>query len=110
MAQRTILVDDLDGHEGEVNTVQFSLDGKEFEIDLGTTNANKLRKALDPFVTKARVIGGKTVRKSSKRASRDDLQEVREWARKNGFEVAERGRVPKEIKDAYDAAHASRAA
>lgn len=112
MASRTVLVDDLDNSERMVTTTSFSLDGRDYEIDLSSKNLNALRKVLAPFVESARVTGSKTVRKSgtsksgdSKKASRDDLAEVREWARENGYEVAERGRVPRKVRDAYDRRH-----
>lgn len=39
---------------------------------------------------------------------KNDLSAVREWARKNGFEVKDRGRMPDEVLDAYNKAHASK--
>lgn len=106
MAQRTILVDDLTGSEGEVDTVPFSLDGKEYEIDLSHDNQARLLAALKPYIDKARRTG--VVKKSGK-SSRDDLPAIREWGQANGWEVAERGRVPKDLIAAYDARY-SRAA
>jgi hypothetical protein len=109
MAQRVqyMLVDDLDGSEA-VETVSFSLDGVSYEIDLTAANAKKLRNDLSSWVGSARRSGG---RKSSRRAGagggprRGDLSVVREWARKNGHQVSDRGRISAGVLAAYDKAH-----
>lgn len=109
MAQRVqyMLVDDIDGSEA-AETVSFSLDGVSYEIDLNAANAKKLRDALASWVGHARRSGG---RKSSRRAGatsgprRGDLGAVREWARKNGHQVSDRGRISAGILAAYDKAH-----
>lgn len=109
MAQRVqyMLVDDLDGTEA-VETVSFSLDGVSYEIDLTAANAKKLRNDLASWVGHARRSGG---RKSSRKAGaagsprRGDLSAVREWARKNGHQVSDRGRISAEVLAAYDKAH-----
>jgi hypothetical protein len=114
MAQRVVveLVDDLDGSvlkEGAGETVTFSLDGRDYEIDLKTTNAKALRKALEPYVSVASRVGKKT----GTRGKRTQIPQVgpeasvvKAWARENGYEVADRGRVPAEIREAYEKAHA----
>jgi Lsr2 len=109
MAQRVqyLLVDDIDGAEA-AETVSFSLDGVSYEIDLTVANAKKLRNDLAGWVGNARRSGG---RKSSRRAGgsggqrRGDLSAVREWARKNGHQVSDRGRISAGILTAYDQAH-----
>lgn len=110
--QITQLIDDLDGEtleEGE--TIHFSLDGSTYEIDLSEDNADKLREAFRPFIEAARPIGSATgsVRSSRSRSARTkndlDLGAVRTWARENGHEVSDRGRVPAAVLDAYRSAH-----
>jgi hypothetical protein len=99
----TSIVDDLDGTPG-AETVRFGLDGKSYTIDLSKKNANALRKALAPFLDVASV--DRAARRGSSSSSRRDpayLAEVRAWARKKGYEVAERGRVPAAILEEYDA-------
>jgi hypothetical protein len=100
MASKTIteLVDDIDGGQA-AETVSFGLDGVGYEIDLSDKNAAKLRKVLDQYVTAARRVGGRRKRP----ASSDYTADVRAWAQKNGYEIAERGRISKEIRDAYAA-------
>ncbi|RJK96054.1 histone-like nucleoid-structuring protein Lsr2 [Vallicoccus soli] len=122
MAQKVqvILEDDLDGGDAD-ETVSFALDGVSYEIDLSTANAEKLREALSLYVGSARRIGGRTgggarQRRSSSgggapssgggAARSGDTAAIREWARENGHEVSERGRIPSAVREAYEAAHA----
>ena len=112
MAQKiqVILVDDIDGGDAE-ETVSFALDGVSYEIDLSAKNATRLRDALAPYVAEARKSRGGR-RRSSGAASRrrgpsdaPSASDVREWARENGYEVSERGRVSAEVRSAYEATH-----
>lgn len=108
MAQRVhvVLVDDIDGSDaGE--TVTFGLDGSTYEIDLNEKNAAALREALAPYVGHARRSGGSRRAKKSAAAasSGPSAAEVREWARENGWDVPDRGRVSADVRQAYDAAH-----
>lgn len=110
MAQRTILelVDDLDGGKAD-ETVTFALDGVEFEIDLSADNAARLRDALAEFVGHARRVGGRKQRGAATPKSngngKPDTQAVREWARSQGEQVAERGRVPQALVMRFQEAH-----
>lgn len=103
------LVDDLDGKTAD-STVTFGLDGTTYEIDLSDKNAAKLRDALAPYVASGRRVTGQ---RSTSRRNLAAVQngpkaaEVRAWATENGHEVPERGRIPAEVREAYDAAHAS---
>jgi Lsr2 len=106
---QVVLTDDLDGGRAD-ETVQFALDGATYEIDLSQANAEALREALTRYVSAARRTGGRVVRraaggKSRPAAERVDLSDVRAWARENGFQVSDRGRVSGEVRAAYDAAH-----
>ncbi|HEX4356026.1 MAG TPA: Lsr2 family protein [Pseudonocardia sp.] len=107
MAQKVVvsLVDDLTGKKAD-ETVQFELDGKSYEIDLSTGNAKKLRDALAAYVAAARRPGGRrrsgTVATSRRAAvDREQNQAIREWARKQGMKVNDRGRIPAELLEAY---------
>jgi hypothetical protein len=111
MAQRVVteLTDDTDGKPAD-ETVTFALDGREYEIDLTKKNAAALRKAFDVYVTNGRRIGGRrpraTAGSGSSRSKSDlDTKAVREWANKNGHKVSERGRIPGNVLEAYQAAH-----
>ncbi|MDQ1304823.1 MAG: hypothetical protein QG671_651 [Actinomycetota bacterium] len=112
MAQKVqvILTDDLDGGEAD-ETVAFALDGVSYEIDLSEANAEALREALAAYVEAARRIGGRATRRSAGAKSRPaservDLSDLRAWARENGYQVSDRGRVSSEVRAAYEAAHA----
>ena len=106
MAQKVkiILVDDLDGGSAD-ETVRFALDGSQYEIDLSKDNAKNLRDALKAYVDAGRKVGGRTGRPRSAGSARsNEAAQIREWARKNGYTVSERGRVNSEIIEAYRAA------
>jgi len=105
MARKTVvtLIDDIDGGDA-VRTVTFTLDGTDYEIDLGSSNLDALATALDPFITHARTVGKRrtsTSRGKGTAAPDKNLGKVRAWARENGFTVSDRGRVSVEILTAY---------
>ncbi|GHE74702.1 Lsr2 family protein [Streptomyces longispororuber] len=110
MAQKVqvLLVDDLDGGEAD-ETVTFALDGKSYEIDLTTANADKLRGLLEPYLKSGRRTGGRASGRGKGRApaasSSQDTAQIRAWAKENGFEVNDRGRVPASIREAYEKAN-----
>lgn len=107
MAQKVniILVDDLDGSEA-TETVSFGLDGTSYEIDLNDKNAAALRDALAGYVGHGRKVGAATRRaRKTAAGSGPSAKEVREWARANGHDVPDRGRVSADVRAAYDAAN-----
>ncbi|MDQ0951634.1 hypothetical protein QFZ24_005557 [Streptomyces phaeochromogenes] len=105
---QVLLVDDLDGGEAD-ETVTFALDGKTYEIDLTTANADKLRGLLEPYVKGGRRTGGRASgsRGKARAASggSQDTAQIRAWAKENGYEVNDRGRVPASIREAYEKAN-----
>jgi hypothetical protein len=115
VARKTVvsLVDDIDGGEAD-ETVSFGLDGITYEIDLSEKNATILRESLASFVGSARRVGGRARRGGrpavaaaapARRSSPDHNQDVRQWARENGYPVSDRGRIAAEITAAYEKAH-----
>jgi hypothetical protein len=125
MAQRTTvaLIDDLDQSEAD-ETVEFGLDGVSYEIDLSDQHASALRDALGDYVQLARRTGGRrriggtgsSAPRSDGRGrangagggasvDREQNQAIREWARKQGMTVNDRGRIPSEVTEAYHRAH-----
>ncbi|MBO0917337.1 Lsr2 family protein [Streptomyces brevispora] len=110
MAQKVqvLLVDDLDGGEAD-ETVTFALDGKTYEIDLTTSNADKLRTLLEPYAKGGRRTGGRAASGRGKGRAvpggNKDTAEIRKWARENGHNVNDRGRVPADIREAYEKAN-----
>ena len=109
MAQKiqTLFIDDLDGSAAE-GTVRFGLDGTEYEIDLNEDHAKELRDALARYVTAGRRSSGGARRpaRAGRRSSPNGLNttEVREWAKAQGIEVKDRGRVPAELVVKFKAA------
>ena len=89
-----------------------------YEIDLSETNAQKFRSTLEKYIKVSRLVErqpalvsvGRGERSATKRrgagsSGRDDLAEIRAWAQAQGMQVAERGRIKKEIIDEYDQKH-----
>lgn len=113
MAQKVevLLIDDMEG--GEANeTVRFGLDGTSYEIDLSDGNAAQLREALTPYVQRARKSTSRAPRAAARGGgrgrggtSRERSAEIRSWARQQGINVNERGRIPSWIVEKYQAAH-----
>jgi hypothetical protein len=109
MAQKvqTLFVDDLDGSEAD-GTVRFGLDGTEYEIDLNAEHTQQLRDALARYVDAGRRFGASTRQpaRSGRKAQPNALNttEVREWAKAQGIDVKDRGRVPAELVVKFKAA------
>jgi hypothetical protein len=97
---QTLFIDDIDGSAAE-GTVRFGLDGTEYEIDLNAEHARQLRDAPAAYVRAARRVSGGSRRpgRGGRRGSASTLSttEVREWAKAQGIEVKDRGRVPAEL-------------
>lgn len=109
MAQRVhiVLTDDLDGSDAS-ESLTFGLDGNTYEIDLSSENATKLRESLQPYVAVGRKVGSRARgggTKGRRSASGSNATDIRAWAQERGMTVSSRGRVPAEIREAYEAAH-----
>ena len=109
---QVILSDDLDENLPADETVSFALDGTNYEIDLAERNANELRDAFSKYVAAARKVGrgtrasgGGRSRATGGRMDREQAGAIRDWARKNGHQVSDRGRIPASVVEAYEAAH-----
>lgn len=101
-------IDDIDGTDlgDQANTISFAFEGKEYSIDLSDANADAFRQAIEPYINAGHRVTGskaKTARKST--TSTGDTKMVREWARSNGYEVSDRGRIPADVMQAYTAAN-----
>lgn len=122
MAQKVQVLLVCDLHDDEVEgteTVAFGLDGSSYEIDVCDQHAGELRDAFAPYVGAARRAGRaaapaqRRARSSSSvgrtaaagNGDRERVQEIREWARSNGHQVSERGRLSAAVLSAYEAAH-----
>lgn len=101
------MVDDYDGASAANETVHFSIDGGEYEIDLSPGNANRLRQALEPWTVKARKVSRRTRKALGASrfpvpADREDNHTIRAWARAQGYPVGVRGRLPVGVLQAYE--------
>ncbi|MFC5754674.1 histone-like nucleoid-structuring protein Lsr2 [Actinomadura rugatobispora] len=112
MAEKVILVDDIDGTEdSDVAKRDFDVLGRKFTIDLSDANDKRLRDALDTieaFVDKAREV--KAAGRGRKAASPAKIKgytnsDVREWARENDVEVSAKGVIADEVYAAFIEAH-----
>lgn len=115
MATREYLVDDMDESEA-AETVTFAVDGRTYEIDLNEKNAGKLRRVLQPFIAAGRPVGRTPARAASKKKTStvdlpsrtDQMNAIREWARNTlKRPVSDRGRIPRDVVDAFNEAHSS---
>jgi hypothetical protein len=107
---QTLFVDDLDGSDAE-GTVRFGLDGTDYEIDLNAEHARALRDALAHYISAGRRASGAVRRpaRGGRKAAANGVNstEVRDWAKAQGIEVKDRGRVPAELVVKFKAAAAS---
>ena len=110
MAQRiqTLFIDDIDGGPAD-GTVRFGLDGADYEIDLSGEHTDELRKALGKYIEHSRKVGGAASRspRGLRTAPAIDTAKVREWAKGNGYDIKDRGRVPADLVAKYQAASGS---
>lgn len=107
MAKKTHieLVDDIDGSTAD-ETIAFSIDGAHYEIDLSAENAEKIRAEIGEWAEKGtRVARKKARRASAPSSSSEENARIRQWAKDNGYEVGDRGRISAEIRQAYADAH-----
>ena len=111
---RVELIDDRDGSAAD-ETVDFGLDGITYQIDLSTKNASELRELLLPYtsaarktgrggIARSRVVAGAEPRPVRSAADRDRLTAIRQWGKANGYSISDRGRIPQDVVEAFDAA------
>lgn len=108
-----VTVDDLTGQpiEGTVHTVTLMVNDRSTQVDLSEENAKRLDTFLAPYFSQApkqvpAAPAGKTNLPTQKTtASSRALNEIRAWAKKNGYTVSNRGRIPFAVMDAYTRSH-----
>ena len=91
---------------GEQLTRAFSLDGRDYEIDLCEKHSQKFDEALKRFADKARRTTGRVTRtKRRTTANRQHSADIRSWAKQSGITVSDRGRIPAQVIAKYEASH-----
>lgn len=112
MGKRFTVFDDLDDTLDADRTVTFSLENVAYEIDLAGTNITALEAALAPYMAAGRKVGKAVPVKgsSSKKTANPELDAIRRWASKNGYRVSDKGRIPRHVIEAHDAANPTPAA
>jgi hypothetical protein len=100
-------VDDLTGSESNVSEITFAIDGRDYTIDLNKANANKLRKAFQPYIDAGRKAGQKPGKSPAKPATpkpatpNGDAPAIRAWMREHGQDISNFGRIPVKYVEAY---------
>ena len=92
--------------EGQHHARRFSLDGREYEIDLCAKHSQKFDDVVGRYAERARRASarpGRTKRRTT--AHRQHSAAIRSWAKQTGIEVSDRGRIPAEVVARYEAKH-----
>ena len=109
MATKTVttVVDDLDGSTDGVKTVELTLDGVQYQVDLSTANQRGLSDALAPYLRAAHTVGGRRKPGGAPRTTTiaSDNATIRSWAQANGYQISSRGRVSAEVRRAFEEAN-----
>jgi hypothetical protein len=92
--------------EGEATTRSFSLDGRDYEIDLCAKHSQKFDEVIRRYAEKARRVRRQVSRAKKRTAAhRQRSAEIRAWAKRNGITVSDRGRIPSHVIGQYEASH-----
>jgi len=93
--------------QGQHRLRRFSIDGREYEIDLCLRHSERFDEAVSRFASQARKASGRPVRTKRRTAAhRKHSAQVRAWAKANGLAVSERGRIPSDVVTRYESTHA----
>lgn len=116
MAQKVILIDDLDPNLTATVHREFTIGDDHYEIDLADKNAAAFDKDLKKWIDAARKVKAPTGRGRSRPAAggnrgrpsidREQSSAIREWALKNGHKVSDRGRIAADVVEEFEKAHA----
>jgi len=109
MATRQILIDDLTGADDDVQEVSFTISGQTYALDLGVASRARLADVLQPFIDHARTTKRARAAAAHRKTKANnsapgEVAALRHWARANGYEIGDRGRIPASVREAYTAA------
>lgn len=111
MAQKVLVTyacdfDEKEIPQGEHRVRRFSLDGRDYEIDLCAKHSEKLDDAIGRYVERARRASARPVRAKRRTAAhRQHSASIRAWAKASGIAISDRGRIPADLIARYEAAH-----
>ncbi|MGD7003512.1 histone-like nucleoid-structuring protein Lsr2 [Corynebacterium halotolerans] len=111
MARREVTqyFDDLDSTplgEEDLHIVRFGFEGTDYILDLSEQNAQKFQQLMEPYVKAARKMSTPKAPRRESVSTRGNSRAIRQWAQEQGMKIANRGKIPHEIIDAYHKAHA----
>ena len=100
------VVDDFDGTPAD-QTVRFAFNGASYEIDLTRAHFEEFAEAIQPYIKVGRKTGSTRRRgNAGNPAQRLETAKIRAWAKEEGYELSERGRIPASIVEDYRKAQA----
>jgi hypothetical protein len=92
--------------------VELAYGGVDYRTDLCREHADELSAVLEPFLGQAERVESRRRRSAASgdgraagRPTRRDPEQVgaiRTWARENGYQVSDRGRIPRDVEEAYN--------
>jgi hypothetical protein len=109
--QMEVLVDDIDGtpimDESQGRSIPVKIGDVETTLDLTNENIARLEQTFREFISagEGNVATRNTAAPRRTAQSTEDLSVIREWARKNGYDINARGRIPFSVMDAFTKAH-----
>lgn len=118
ITQVVVTCDLEDGDVGASDSLSFTYGGKTYTLDLCRKHLEEVKGQLERYAgaghSAARGARGRRRAAASGRGSRasrpaasargESQAAIREWARSQGYAVGDRGRIPGEVRAAYDAA------
>lgn len=109
MGQKITLVDDIDGETDAVGQLSFFVDGQEYEVDLNEENMEHYKGQMAEHRAMLLELAdcGRPVRRQAplsapRGRTKEQLDDIRSWARGQGHQVKDMGRIPEKIIDAYE--------
>jgi len=101
------IVDDFDGTPAD-QTVRFAFNGASYEIDLNREHFEEFAEAIQPYIKAGRKVGSTRRRgNAGNPTQRLENAKIRAWAKQEGLELSDRGRIPAPIVEAYRKANAA---
>jgi Lsr2 len=94
------------GHGGEVESLEMTLGGTEYQIDLCVKHRKPYNELLEMITVDGRRVTTRGRRQSAARKQPSQVSrnaEMRAWAKEQGIDVSARGRIADDLVQKYDA-------